>query len=887
MNQNEKLRAARLSKRWTQQDVAEQLDITIATINRWENGKTAPSLSFRKKLTEIFEMTEEQLGFSTTDLIGVSGDHLKNPDPNHRRMLRLMRSTWIDGVLQHSLHHAAMIALGLQEQPEALANPWHLEVQETNWPPRTLSHGTTLLQVYDSADGKLLLLGEPGAGKTTLLLELARELLNRAEPESYPLPVILILSSWAVKQLPFTEWLLQELSTKYHMPRSVGQEWLDTNRFVLLLDGLDEVVEEVRATCVKAINVYLLEHELASMVVCCRTADYFSQATRITLQQAVSVQPLTTQQIELYLFNARQLEGVRKALKEDEVLQEIARTPLMLDILTLTYQGEAHISLTTSSLESRREQLFAIYIRRMLERRRRNSRYTETQTIRWLSWLARQMVDRKQTEFYLERMQPDLLSDRFRQRHRNVMIRLIYSVESFVVGSVFAWIFGGKPEPGMVKGVGNGLLGWLGSGPGNRILGWMAPGLGGGLEGGGMFGLILGMIFIIVTLLIDASDVSFERWVLTAPRLFRSCATGLRNGLVSGGMMGCFCFLLFSSFFASRYDLSFALSQALGFGVFTGQLVGLVSILVLELRSSSKKVLPAPEEVRTRLIDGGVIGLCGGGGFGMVSSLLVGVSQGVTYGTIVGLAFAAAFSFGGGTQLIRGVGKEIKTAETIGWNWRNIKQNQMSILTNGLSVGLIILTVVTLIIGSTSSLLLGSLSYGWKYGLVYGAIVGLIAGIASILTGVLNSGWTNDTLEERQILRPNEGIRRSLLNSFFAGSLFGMLGGIASGAIVGLAFGLIGGLAGWPVLGAGFAIILGSIFALEFAMIRGGIAFIEHFVLRWHLWQSKCLPWRYAQFLDYAAGRILLLKVGGGYIFIHRLLLEYFAALHKDEDLSF
>jgi hypothetical protein len=32
-------------------------------------------------------------------------------------------------------------------------------------------------------------------------------------------------------------------------------------------------------------------------------------------------------------------------------------------------------------------------------------------------------------------------------------------------------------------------------------------------------------------------------------------------------------------------------------------------------------------------------------------------------------------------------------------------------------------------------------------------------------------------------------------------------------------------------------------------------------------------------FLDYAAKRIFLHKVGGGYIFVHRLLQDYFAGL--------
>ena len=39
------------------------------------------------------------------------------------------------------------------------------------------------------------------------------------------------------------------------------------------------------------------------------------------------------------------------------------------------------------------------------------------------------------------------------------------------------------------------------------------------------------------------------------------------------------------------------------------------------------------------------------------------------------------------------------------------------------------------------------------------------------------------------------------------------------------------------------------------------------------------LPWRLIPFLDYAAERIFLRKVGGGYVFVHRMLMDYFASL--------
>ena len=42
------------------------------------------------------------------------------------------------------------------------------------------------------------------------------------------------------------------------------------------------------------------------------------------------------------------------------------------------------------------------------------------------------------------------------------------------------------------------------------------------------------------------------------------------------------------------------------------------------------------------------------------------------------------------------------------------------------------------------------------------------------------------------------------------------------------------------------------------------------------------MPLRYVPFLDYCAERILLRKVGGGYIFIHRTFLEHMARIDPD-----
>jgi hypothetical protein len=65
-------------------------------------------------------------------------------------------------------------------------------------------------------------------------------------------------------------------------------------------------------------------------------------------------------------------------------------------------------------------------------------------------------------------------------------------------------------------------------------------------------------------------------------------------------------------------------------------------------------------------------------------------------------------------------------------------------------------------------------------------------------------------------------------------------------------------------------------------LYTGGRACLQHVVLRRLLVQNGSAPWHYVAFLDYAAERLFLRKVGGGYIFIHRLLQEYFASLYKE-----
>jgi hypothetical protein len=68
-------------------------------------------------------------------------------------------------------------------------------------------------------------------------------------------------------------------------------------------------------------------------------------------------------------------------------------------------------------------------------------------------------------------------------------------------------------------------------------------------------------------------------------------------------------------------------------------------------------------------------------------------------------------------------------------------------------------------------------------------------------------------------------------------------------------------------------------------IVSGGVSLLQHIILRVTHALAGVAPYRIICFLDYCAQRNLLHKVGGGYIFIHRLLMNYFASL-TDEDIK-
>jgi len=214
----------------------------------------------------------------------------------------------------------------------------------------------------------------------------------------------------------------------------------------------------------------------------------------------------------------------------------------------------------------------------------------------------------------------------------------------------------------------------------------------------------------------------------------------------------------------------------------------------------------------------------------------------------------------------------ILLGRAIGWIWIHVWHSliRMRWIKDMFAFGLAMLLIYQTIGGTIE-------------GLILGVLLGVMCGPFNGLVDELVSGLSSRELERHPNIRPNHGIRRSGYNSILIGLTFGLVGGFL--------FGLVGGLLGF-ITGLGnnstviygdmrsgmqlFGVLGGIISGLTAGLLNGGIAYLQHRTLRLLLWIIDATPRHYVRFLDYAHGRILLRKIGGGYTF-HLQLLNYFA----------
>jgi hypothetical protein len=297
-------------------------------------------------------------------------------------------------------------------------------------------------------------------------------------------------------------------------------------------------------------------------------------------------------------------------------------------------------------------------------------------------------------------------------------------------------------------------------------------------------------------------------------------------------------------------------------------------------------------------LSGGAVGLAGGaeGAAGaqgaaaeQVSALYAGLGL---LGLIFGLAGGLAGFLAGGP----GLGpRRITVVETLRWSAARGKQAAARGFVLPILAGMVLALplLVGAVLAGAPATVLQVAPHDPRLLLLAGALlvafvalaVGVVAGLLFGIIGGLEPGGVETSV------RPNQGIRRSARTALravgvalagvlgvgllltLAGVLVGLLGRLLAGGGAGasgeVALRVLARMGGWVIFGLPLALAAG--------LVYGGYACLSHGALRLVLWRSGALPLDCVPFLDYAVERVLLRRVGGGYMFVHRLLQEHFA----------
>lgn len=496
------------------------------------------------------------------------------------------------------------LPLGIEARPDQVLRP-QLR-RRTPKAPVATPPTTSLTQLHDEAGGRLLILGDPGSGKTTFLYGLALDLLDSACEAADPkVPVVVNLAAWGDDRRPIDEWLESRLKDVLGINDAVLVRSLVRGHYLhLLLDGLDEVEEGYRDACIEAVNTYLGERP-ERLTVCCRTQEYAAVQQDLHLNEAVEILPIEVDTVIRQLEAFPAAHEVRAALQTDAALRDLTTTPLVLSVVLLTYLGTTVRSFGRLAPELQMKALWDDYLVEMLRRKpdpsgAPTSRFTSADTLQWLAWLARTMKAADQTDFLLDRMQPDVYTN------EGVYLWAVRIVVSLIVGLVFGLVFG----------------------------------LFSGLFGGLIFGLISGLVFGLVGGEIDLAEDMTWSWQAAIEgtkdhwkaRLYFGLIGGLVVGLV-GGLVG-----------------------GVVFGLVVGLVFGLVLGLVLGIVEDGYVISSLPGaaypgyRVRQTLFNGLVFGLVGGLVSGLVLVLVLRLVAGLVLGLVVVLVLGLVDKGGGGLR---------------------------------------------------------------------------------------------------------------------------------------------------------------------------------------------------------------------------------------------
>ena len=241
---------------------------------------------------------------------------------------------------------------------------------------------------------KIIVLGKPGAGKTTFLKYLTVINLNKAKPEFSFLPIFISLKELSESKFTLIDYITDEFERYLDEAREFVFDILKEGRFLILLDGLDEVLKVQQYKIIKEIIDLSKHYTKNKFVVSCRVAAYNHWFQTF---KDIEIADFNEKQIKNFINNwfKNEEEVANKCWNEivnDPQLGELSTVPLLLTLLCIAYDESYNFPSNRSELFERA--IFAFLEKWDSSRRiKRDSIYEGLTTKRKISLFSRLAIE--------------------------------------------------------------------------------------------------------------------------------------------------------------------------------------------------------------------------------------------------------------------------------------------------------------------------------------------------------------------------------------------------------------------------------------------------------------------------------------------------------------
>jgi len=218
----------------------------------------------------------------------------------------------------------------------------------------------------------LTVIAEPGAGKSIFLRRIGLESLKGSEGKyNYNcIPVFLELKRFDKKNIDFIHFISNEFNIcNLVCDESIIQNLLEQGKFLILLDGLDEVSYKNRDEFVREIDEFVIKYPSNRFIVTCRASAYnprLSQFTDLILANFHDIQ------IENFISKWFTFQAKNSTIRSENNLsdyywsmirkfdnkgvKELAKSPLLLTLLCIIHEfilttANDHITIYQKSLD--------------------------------------------------------------------------------------------------------------------------------------------------------------------------------------------------------------------------------------------------------------------------------------------------------------------------------------------------------------------------------------------------------------------------------------------------------------------------------------------------------------------------------------------------------